>query len=109
LRFASTKNTDEGIEVADRCTIVGNACDSKGETGQGAGVYILGQGNGVEDIHLGFNRYGILCGSGGDNFIVKNTARSNFNNLSSDKAAPVISNPGASNFSTMTPWSNVAC
>lgn len=103
-------NSDDGIEVGDRCTVIGNTCDLNGPAAVGAGVYISGSGNRVEDNQLGSNRYGVLA-TGTDNFIVKNTARGNITNFSvvgGNELAPVITNPGTNGFTTMTPWSNVS-
>ena len=55
--------------------------------------------------------YGIWV-IGSDNFIARNIARANtlgnFSVVAGNELAPVVTNPGSSNFTTATPWSNFA-
>ncbi len=103
-------NGDDGIQIGSDCTIVGNTCYGNGTSG--AGVYVLGASNRIEDNHLNTNHWGILVPSGNvENFIVKNDARSNTINYSvgtGNQLAPIITNPSANSFATMGPWNNVA-
>ncbi len=132
LECLGTANIGDGITAADQCTISGNTCVSNGDdgiqlggsclvtrnqctnndtAGDGAGLYILGTSNRVDDNVVIANHFGVLC-PGTDNFIVKNTSRGNsglnFSVSGGNEFAPVITNPGANSFATMTAWSNVA-
>lgn len=105
-------NGDDGIQLDDNCTAIGNNCRSNGPSAEGAGIYIVGTGCRVEENHLIQNNYGILCGlATTNNFIVKNTARSNsggnFNVSAGNDMAPVITDPAAA-FTGATAWSNFA-
>lgn len=107
-------NQSDGINVGYDCVVRGNLCVDNGQgaaVGAGIAVGQFLRGNRIEDNQVNYNDFGLKV-DGDNNFIVRNTARGNasgnFSVVLGNELAPVISNPGASNFSTATPWSNFA-
>ncbi len=103
----------QGIEVLNGCKVA--RCHTWNNGSGSAGIWVNGSGNRVEDNQSDSNGFGyFISTSGADNFVVRNTAHANttnFNtgwNTATNEVAPVITNPGANAFSTMTAWSNVA-
>ncbi|MBL0921287.1 MAG: right-handed parallel beta-helix repeat-containing protein [Phycisphaerales bacterium] len=77
----------------------------------GAGILVAaGQASRIDSNHIGFNgQFGVRVLTA-DNFIVRNTARSNVTNYSivaGNEAAAVISNPGDA-FTSSNAWANFA-
>ena len=95
--------------VADRCVVVRN--HAEGSAAPTAGVWITGSGCRVEDNTSLNNGYGFYV-QGTDNFVVRNIARGNtsgnFSISVGNEGAPIMTNPGTTNFSGATPWSNFA-
>lgn len=103
-------NTGNGIHMQSDCVVTDNQV--RGHSGAGkAGIYGWSSACRIEGNNVTGNAYGIRV-TGTDNFIARNTARGNasgnYSVAAGNELAPVVSNPGANTFSTMTPWSNVA-
>ncbi len=105
-------NDQDGIVADWQCRLIGNTCVFNGQAAAaGAGIRLLNVGSRVEDNVLAHNDKGLVA-AGTDNFVARNTARNNsagnYDIVAGNELAPVVTNPGASTFSTATPWSNFA-
>jgi len=119
-RCAVSRNGGDGIQADSYCRIVANACDFNGyQTGDGAGIHIIGNHNRIEDNQCGTADRGIEV-AGRDNYIVRNLCSANtvnwtigFDNLIAtvvnrtvNNAAGFSGNSGASTLGTAEPNAN---
>lgn len=106
-------NRYQGIVVTDYCTVVGNAArgNGSGNPANIAGIWLNGIGSRAESNESAGNDYGIFI-SGTDNLVVRNSCSANpagnYHTIGGNELAPIVTNPGSSNFSTATEWSNFA-
>ena len=102
-------NGTQGVVVTHHCSVVRTTCRRNG-AGY-AGLWLNGSGNRAEDNELTENGVGIWI-SGAKNIVTRNALISNSSTLNSypanNNVAPVVTNPGANGFATMTAWSNIA-
>jgi parallel beta-helix repeat protein len=105
----ASSNHRQGIHVTGtNCTVTGNQISDNG-AGYAA-LWIDANGCRAEDNTCAGGAYGIWI-NGTSSFVAKNTLHSNspFGSVpAGNNIAPLVTNPGTNNFSTMTPWSNVA-
>lgn len=107
-------NLNDGIWVGYDCVVRSNLCNDNGPgatVGAGIAVGQFLRGNRIEDNQVIGNDFGLKI-DGDNNIIIRNTARANtsgnFSVVAGNEMAPVVTNPGSSNFSSATPWSNFA-
>ncbi len=109
-------NTGDGIEVGNECLIAGNTCSRNGfQTGNGAGIRMVGSDNRIEDNNCSGADRGIEAAAS-RNIIIRNTCTGNGTNwvfvagnsfgsiiVSSSALAPAINtNGGAAGTLTTT-------
>jgi len=74
-------NDQHGIRVQDSCRVEGNNCGNNGFGGSfGAGIYVMGAGNRIDNNNVNWNKRGILANTGGSgtgNLIIRNSASQN--------------------------------
>lgn len=99
-----------GITVANTCTLVGNESRNNGVAGGSPGFVVTGSGNRLEGNVSANNATGFDV-AGTRNILVRNTFRGagvGFNIAAGNDAAPVITNPGATNYANANPFANLS-
>lgn len=110
-RCKAKQNQAQGVHGMDSNTVV--SCEVRDHPAGFSGIWLEGSFNTVEDTESSGNGFGFFFNATGtQNIVVRCRATANpggnYTIPPGNQAAPVVTNPGANGYATMTAWSNIS-